>query len=151
MRYPLAAMEFLAPGVCSFADSGVKVWGESSETIINSRFSQPYRTPTNSRVFIPNQISQGCRQAQADPLPTGKQIVLTLLWRVPSSWLYNTGTPCYCHPSLGSAAPRLVPVWVTVLPHSTAALSALCPPQTPHQPLRPGSGFWGCCLMQMPC
>ena len=32
---------------------------------------------------------------------------------------------------------------VTVLPHGTAAISVLRPPQTPHQPLRLGSGFLG--------
>lgn len=44
-----------------FADSEVKVWGEGSETNINSQFPQPHRSLTNSRVFIPNQISHCCR------------------------------------------------------------------------------------------
>lgn len=122
--------------VCSLAGCEVKVWGEGSETIINSHFPQPYRPLTNSGAVIPSRISH-CRRCL---LTTGKWTVLTLLWRVTASWMYNTCSPRYCQPSLKPAAPRLVRVWV---PHGTATIPVLRPPKTPRQPLRLGSGFQG--------
>lgn len=75
-------MELMAPGVCSFSVSGVMVWEQGSEMIINSYFPQPCSSFRYPGVFIPNPISHCCRKAQADQLPKLLLLVLVLQLKV---------------------------------------------------------------------